>query len=643
MAIDKRIQTFIREKNRLFNIGVRGAKTIANKARVAFMKSYTQIGGTPGAIGDAIWELSQMAELLQEAGVTAHLYGRNRSIQTAKGHIEFIALGPYDDAQNFMQSRLKISDSRLALLRAKYGQYAIDVTAGMTEHVETILVQAAAEVTEQGMHVREGVSHFRQAFDRAGVSPQHPFLLETLVRTQIAVAYGAGRWNANADPLTQSFLWGYDYVTVGDNRVRDSHEALDGVSLPKDDPAWGDIWPPNGFNCVPGDTVIKTMRGDIPIVDVVKGDMVLTHKKNWKPVLGLHCNKGPDELVLIELENGLNLRLTDNHRIYTERGWVEASRIKIGDKAFNIISPVSDGVICDIDNVANCLSLTQNGSMPNDRIPAPVFGNLENNTESRDIKIDPILADSIIKNKINSYLPKHVGKKIFAFSSFCFCVRMARRIFAMSPYGCLRHFVSNFRSSCGSFSFKHLCCISGSFRVQSVVKNMRLRLRAFCDAVCFKYPAYSSTSNPCFSGYVGNEYLAVPITCDGGIKSARPKSTDSGFGPNAISIAPVGLFSHSGIIVDVICSEVKRKDKIFFGNQNVYNLSVAGDESYFANGIAVHNCRCDVVEVWNDQKHSVKDVPPPEEIDGKTVVPGADEGWRNNTGLIFQDNLGSII
>jgi len=249
MPIDKRIQTFVREKNKLFRIGKRGAKTIANKARIAFIKSYTQAGGVPSAINDAIWELSQTAELLTEGGVSSHLYGRNRAIQTAKGHIQFTALGPYTDAQDFMQERLRIPDSRLVALRAKYGQYAVDVTAGMTEHTEKILVQAAAEVTERGMHVREGVSHFRKAFDKAGISSQSPFLLETLVRNQIAIAYGAGRWNANADPLTQSFLWGYDYITVGDDRVRDSHEALDGVSLPKDDPAWGEIWPPNGHRC----------------------------------------------------------------------------------------------------------------------------------------------------------------------------------------------------------------------------------------------------------------------------------------------------------------------------------------------------------------------------------------------------------
>lgn len=39
------------------------------------------------------------------------------------------------------------------------------------------------------------------------------------------------------------------YSTIGDNRVRDEHRAIDQVIKPVDDPFWDQWFPPNGFNC----------------------------------------------------------------------------------------------------------------------------------------------------------------------------------------------------------------------------------------------------------------------------------------------------------------------------------------------------------------------------------------------------------
>jgi SPP1 gp7 family putative phage head morphogenesis protein len=41
----------------------------------------------------------------------------------------------------------------------------------------------------------------------------------------------------------------WQYLTVGDEHVRDSHRALDGVILPKDDPFWQKHFPPWEFGC----------------------------------------------------------------------------------------------------------------------------------------------------------------------------------------------------------------------------------------------------------------------------------------------------------------------------------------------------------------------------------------------------------
>ena len=70
---------------------------------------------------------------------------------------------------------------------------------------------------------------------------------ETVVRTNAFQAYSAARYRAQmADKEVFPFL---KYVTVGDDRVRDSHKALDGLVLRKDDDFWKDHYPPWDWGC----------------------------------------------------------------------------------------------------------------------------------------------------------------------------------------------------------------------------------------------------------------------------------------------------------------------------------------------------------------------------------------------------------
>lgn len=71
--------------------------------------------------------------------------------------------------------------------------------------------------------------------------------LKTEFQTAVASAQSAQKWldfQANADILPN-----LRYSTVGDARVRDSHAALDGVTLPIGHAFWDSFFPPNGWNC----------------------------------------------------------------------------------------------------------------------------------------------------------------------------------------------------------------------------------------------------------------------------------------------------------------------------------------------------------------------------------------------------------
>lgn len=67
--------------------------------------------------------------------------------------------------------------------------------------------------------------------------------LKTEYESAVAMAQMAGKW----DQLKEYDM--LEYRTVGDNRVRKSHQDLDGTRLPPNDPLWAKIYPPNGWGC----------------------------------------------------------------------------------------------------------------------------------------------------------------------------------------------------------------------------------------------------------------------------------------------------------------------------------------------------------------------------------------------------------
>ena len=125
-----------------------------------------------------------------------------------------------------------------------------------------------------------------------------PRRLRTIYDANMRTSYAAGTWakieqHAKARPYVM-------YSAVMDARTRPLHAAWNGTILRWDDPWWQTHTPPNGWNCfLPGTRV----RGRFEI--------------------GLKTfYSGP--AVQIETASGERLRVTANHPILTERGWMPA-------------------------------------------------------------------------------------------------------------------------------------------------------------------------------------------------------------------------------------------------------------------------------------------------------------------------------
>lgn len=120
----------------------------------------------------------------------------------------------------------------------------------LSKEISDRIKKTIVDLTEQGVHIKGGKTEIANILLKAGIDPAAaPKVAETIFRTQSAAAYNAGRWNIVNDPDTKDYIWGFEYVTAHDRRVRPEHRLLEGVRLPKEDPFWQRFLPPNGWNC----------------------------------------------------------------------------------------------------------------------------------------------------------------------------------------------------------------------------------------------------------------------------------------------------------------------------------------------------------------------------------------------------------
>lgn len=105
-----------------------------------------------------------------------------------------------------------------------------------------------AEITDLNDIYRESKGFddfYKKASARADV------FNKTWQRTEFQSATLIAESTANYNRLSQKTdLFPYwEYRTMGDDKVRDEHAALNGLILPANDPRWRQIWPPNGWKC----------------------------------------------------------------------------------------------------------------------------------------------------------------------------------------------------------------------------------------------------------------------------------------------------------------------------------------------------------------------------------------------------------
>ena len=125
------------------------------------------------------------------------------------------------------------------------------------------------------------------------------------------------------------------WLSTKDSRTSDICRRLDGQkALPHEaftDPGTGKqfLAPPSHPNCFLEGTMVTTDKGKKDIKKVVVGDKVITHKNRVREVTGTMSRLSDSyyEVVI----NGRKLKVTGEHPVLTNRGWVQVKDLRVND------------------------------------------------------------------------------------------------------------------------------------------------------------------------------------------------------------------------------------------------------------------------------------------------------------------------
>lgn len=542
-----------------------------------------------------------------------------------------------------------LKDNEIPTAMRMYLQDNVFVFSGFKAHTE--LRQASALLRDASGQIKpfnrflSDIQKIDKTYNKTYLQAEYNFA--------VALSQAAARWQEISEGGDDFLL---QYRTAKDERVREQHRILDGITLPPSDKFWDEFFPPNGWNCfVPG-TPVLTPNGWKPIETIAKGDLVIGGSGKYRVVIGVHATPIDDELISIRSKRLVSTS-TKNHRYLTSRGWVTADRIQLGD----IIIQVAESSLQQqfINAVHNSSIILRQlfMSLIRERKSGTTFA-VDNQIQFRHEKISNKSTTKSIAHKIKMFLNQHLEDLHFRrgqrFSQRTHSLRVS---FARSKRG-LQGFIPYFLTKKGRFLLELIGNLANQLAILFVF-SLSYMLSLPCKAaICFckAFAGFSSSHrivNPlCFNRFssMSDWYSAViKHSCNRSIVNppcfAQPSNRSHLCDvPELCGIDNIHSFNGFNSFYDFLrrtflhCNYnlVTSKDTKKY-TTTVYNLSVTKDESYIVPLGITHNCRCTAVQV-NPRRYPESD---PEEAlqrgRAATFQPNAN---GQNKAAIFRFNAG---
>lgn len=315
-----------------------------------------------------------------------------------------------------------------------------------------------------------------------------------------------------------------------------------------------------GFPCFQADTMIFTDKGYVPIQDIKAGDLVLTHKGNYKPVLAVG-KRIANNCRMLKAECMLPILTTGNHPFLTNNGFVECDKLNKGDTV----------IAAKTNFTGEDMSLAD----------AYLLGRYV---------ADGYIIDSLRKGRKNSYNHKVI-----------FCVGKGKED-AFERFGFLKHFTKSKNKNVTKYiltdeQFMERCkkCGRGALNKQipqiifscpDEIKKMFLQGYIEGDGNKYKDGFTATTISKKLA--LGLQLLLSSIGYKNHIYlSKRPrKHIIEGRVVNQHDVYQVRFYPHHPYKQEKIIQK-----KLQIEDNYVYNMEVADDHTYIADNYVVHNCQ----------------------------------------------------
>ena len=190
----------------------------------------------------------------------AEILDRVRHPDPSSSHAARVDLRPQDAstwrnprvvtrAVRFLQDKRLLTPAEFAALADQYRVAAFSI-AGVTERVALEAARDALRASvEAQATLGEATGALEAALDAKGFTRLRPWHARLVAHMAHATGYGAGQDHVLGDRRLRGILPAVRWVTAADDRVRETHAAMDGHTAARGAEIWK-VWrSPAGYNC----------------------------------------------------------------------------------------------------------------------------------------------------------------------------------------------------------------------------------------------------------------------------------------------------------------------------------------------------------------------------------------------------------
>lgn len=172
----------------------------------------------------------------------------------------------FKEAVQWFRSRIPMTEAEYQELSEEIQERAFKVSAVAQADLVTQVYDALDSAIADGTTFEEFKEKVGAALEESW-GGEMPGRLETIFRTNVQSAYGAGRYAQQTDPVVMHRRPVWQFSAIEDDRTSDICGDLDGTTLDADDPFWDTHQPPLHFNCRSTVIALTQEEGDEEGID----------------------------------------------------------------------------------------------------------------------------------------------------------------------------------------------------------------------------------------------------------------------------------------------------------------------------------------------------------------------------------------